>query len=101
MSGSDGIIVANHSGALVEDRFEKITREFALAGFTDVTRDLAPHVGDENDVLQCRVTTKFVEHPKIPPSDSSKPIIGDAVDIDDPGKLRPFLVSVKKLSPGD
>ena len=65
---------------------------------TDAERDFAPHVGDQNDILQCLITANFAEHVEIPPGDSGKPSVGDAVNIDNAGKLRVFLISIKKFS---
>ena len=101
VSGFGGVEMADHPGALLNDRFEKITRQFGLASFAVLERDIAPHVGSKNDVLQCRVTTKFLEHPEVPPSDSGKSPVGDAVDVDDSSKRRASLVSVKGFIPGD
>ena len=96
-----GVVVPGHSGALVKGWFERATEEFVLASFTDLTRDCAPHIGHENDVLQRRVTAEFAERPEIPSGGSGKSTVGDAVDIDDSGKLSPFLVPVEGLSPED
>ena len=101
MSGLSGVVMASHLCSLLEGWFEKFTGEFILTFLTGLGGDLAPHVGDKNDVLQCRVTTKFTEHSKIPWSDSGKLHVGDAVDVDDPGKLRLFLMPIKKFSSGD
>ena len=67
----------------------KAVGEFILASFTDVARDINPHVGCENDGLQCRVTAEFAGRLEIPSANSGKPYIGYTVDVDDPGKLRP------------
>lgn len=93
--------MSNHPCALVEGRFKKVTGKFPLESFTDVTRDLAPHVGDKNDVLEHRVAAKSAESVVIPSGSSDKPITGDAMDEDHPGKFRPFVVSVevKMVSP--
>ena len=101
MSGLGGIVVANRLCALVEDRFEKFGVECFLGIFTNLGRDFAPHVGDKDNVLQCTVTTEFPKHPKIPFGNSGEPFVGDTLDVDDPGKLRASLVSVKKFSPRD
>ena len=93
--------MTNHSCAVIEGRFEKATGELVFAGFTNVARDLAPRISNENDVLQCRVAAKFVEHPKIPSTDSGKLIVGDALNVDDPGKFRPFPTPAKKFNPED
>ena len=99
VGGFGGVVMADHLGALVEDRFEKFTGQLVLAVLALFGRDLAPHVGDEDDVLQCRVTTKLTEHPEIPSGHSSEPLFGDTVNVDDPGKLASPLVSVKRFSP--
>ena len=87
MGGSGGVVVEGHSCTLVGDGFEKITRELVLTTLTIPGRDLTPHVGDDDDVLQCRVAARFTEHPKIPSGDSGEPSVGDAVGVDDPESL--------------
>ena len=66
MSGFGGVAMTNHLCALVEGRFKKEPGYFVLASFTDFAGNPAPHVGDENEILQCLVTAKFVEHPEFP-----------------------------------
>ena len=90
--------MADHSRALVEGWFEKLLDKFSLASYTDLVGNQSPHVGDDNDVFQCRIAAKLTEHLEIPVGDSAKPIVGDAVDIDYPGKSGPSLVSVVNLS---
>ena len=85
--------------ALIEGRLEKITGEFLLASFIGALRALTPHIGDENDVPQRRFTAKFTEQAEVPSGDPRKSIVGDAVDIDDPGEDSPFPVSVDEFSP--
>ena len=63
--------------------------------------EIAPHIGNENDVLQRRVTAKAMEHLEVPYSDSGKPTVRDTVDVDDSGKRGPFLVSIGKFSVED
>ena len=87
----------SHPCALVDDRFEKFTEELALAILTILGRDLAPHVGDENDVLQCSVTTEFPEHREITSGHFGKSFVGDTVHVDDSGGLGTSLVSGKKF----
>ena len=95
------VVMANHLCALVKDRFEKIARELVLAILTILGRDLAPHVRDEDDVLQCRVAAEFSEHLEISSGDSGESFVGDAVDVNDPGKLASSLVSAKRFSRED
>ena len=99
MSGSGGVAMANHLRAVVEDRFKRFTRKFVLASFAHIARDVAPHVGNENNILQCRITAEFLERLRTPPGDSGGSSVGDAVGVDDPGKLRPLFISVEKFSP--
>ena len=91
--------MAGHLCALVENRFEKATRELVFVTFAGLARDGAPHVGDKNNVLQYRVAAKFTECPEAPPRDPSEPSVGNAVDVDDTGKHNPLLISVKRFSP--
>lgn len=101
VGGFGGIVMTNHSRAAIEGRLEKAVKDFALASSTDVERDLTPRIGNENDILRCRFAAKLVERLEIPSTDSDKLIVGDALDIDDPGKFRPFLTPVEKSSPED
>ena len=92
MSGLGSVVMASHLCAPVEGRFEGVG-ETILESLIDVARDLAPRVGNENDVLQGRVATKFMEHPEIMFGYLGElPLVGDAVDIDDPGKLGPSRI---------
>ena len=91
MGGLGSTVMANHLCAIVEGRFENFAGEFFLTSFTDVARDLAPHVGDENYVLQRRVTAKSAERVEVPFGSSGKPSFGDAVEVDDPASLDPSL----------
>ena len=85
----------NHLCLLVEGWFEQFTGELVLAIFADLWRDAVPHAGNEGDVPHCIATAKFAEHVKIPSGNSSRLSVGDAVDVDDPGKLGPFFISVR------
>ena len=85
----------NHPRALEDGKSENFIAEFVIASFDDVGGDLVPHVGDESDVLQCRATPKFAEYVEVPSDVSVEPIARNAVDIDDPGKFRPFLIPGK------
>ena len=100
VSGLDGV-VAKHSCTLVEDRFGNFPGQFVLASFPVFRRDIAPHVGNENNVLHRHVTTEVTKHLEVLSGDSGKPMVRDAVDVDDSGKRGPFLVSVGKFSPQD
>ena len=100
MSGFGGVVVLNHLCLFVEGWFEQFTGEFVLVIFADLGRDTVPHAGDEGDVPHCCATAKFVEHAKVPSGNSSRLSVGDAVDVNDPGKLSPFLISMR-LSPED
>ena len=99
MSGFGGVVMAKHSCALVESRFEEFVGKFLLASFAGVLRNLPPHVGDKNNVLQCRFAAEFAEHVEIPTGDPTEPDVEDAVNVDDPSECRPFLVSVENFSP--
>ena len=97
MSGLDGVEMAIHLRAVGESQLEKATGEFPLASFTDLASDRVPHAGDENEVLQCRVTTEFTISVEIPSRDSGEPTIGDAVEVDDAGQLGSFPISVEQF----
>ena len=88
----------NHLRALLEDRFEKVGREFLFSKFADLLSDCAPHVGDKNNVLQRMFATELAEHPEIPSGNSSKPPVRDAMDVDGSRKHISFLVSVMRSS---
>ena len=79
----------------------KTTGEFLLASFANLSRDLTPHVSDDDHILECCVAAEFTEHPETPLGGSGKPTVGDAVDVDDSRELSSFLVSVEKVSPQD
>ena len=79
----------------------KRTNQLVLAILIVLGRDLAPHISGQDDVLQCPIAVEFVEHPEILSGDSGEPFVGDAMDVDESGKLEPSLVSVKELSPKD
>lgn len=93
--------MSDNSGTHIEGRFERATGEFFLANFTDLVRNRAPHVGGENDILQRRVTAEITEHLEIPSGGSGEPAVGDAVDVDESGKLKSFLISIEQISPED
>ena len=93
--------MSDHLRTLVEGWLEKFTGKFLLASFVNVLRVLVPHIGDENDIPQRRFPTELAEQVEIPSSDSAEPIVGDAMDIDDPSECGSFLVSVEKFSPED
>ena len=97
MRGLGSVVMAGHLCALFKGRFEKYTEQFALANCAIFRRDIAPHVCDDNDVLQCRVTAKVTEPLEILSGDSGEPIAGDAVDLDDTGKCS-ASISVKEFS---
>ena len=52
----------------------------------------------KNGTPQRRVAAKLEEHVEIPSSNSSKPSVGNEVDVDDTRKLQPFVVSVEKFN---
>ena len=60
LRGLEGVVMASNSCALAKGQFEKGSEEFLLASFADIGRDRVPHVGDDNNVRERRVTTKFV-----------------------------------------
>ena len=94
-------MMPNHLCAPIEGRFEGFPREFILENFASITRDIAPHVGDDDNVVQCCVTTKFVERLEILSSDSNYPGVKNAVDIDDPGERRPSPISGERFRQED
>ena len=93
--------MSNDLCAIIEGRPEKVTGEFFLASFANLVRDLAPHVGNDDDILQRGVTAEFTEHLEIQSGGSGEPAVRDAVDVDDSGKLKSFLISIEKISPED
>ena len=95
MSGLSGVVMSDHSRVLFEGRFERTTGEFVLVGFTDLGRDHVPLVGDEDDLFQCLFAAELAKHPEIPPDGPGKPTVGDAVDVEEPGKLEIFSISVE------
>ena len=101
VSGFGDVVMSNHLRALIERRFEKFTGKFSLASFVDVVRVLIPHVGDYDDVLQCRFTAEFAEQAEIPSGDPAKPIVGDTVEVDDSSEHGAFLIPVERFSEQD
>ena len=99
MGGLGSVVMTDQFCTLVEDWFEKFAGEFGLAGFIDVARIPCPHVGDEDNVPQRRITAKLTEHLEVPSGDTGEPNVGDTVDVDDSSKLRFVFVPVKKFSP--
>ena len=87
--------MANHLGALAEGILKGFTVDSVLVSFTNVASDLAPRVGDENEPPQFTDTKKpdDVFDPQF--SNSVKPFVGDAMDVDDSGKCGLFSVSGK------
>ena len=77
--------MAIHLRAVGESQFEKVTGEFPLASFTDLASNRVPHAGDENEVLQRRVTTELTERVEISSGDSGEPTVGNPVEVDDAG----------------
>ena len=80
-------MVTGDLSTLVKNRLERFCDELPLASFPDILRDLAPHVGDENDALQGRVTTKFAEHLEVTHRDLRESLVGNAVDVDNSGEF--------------
>ena len=101
VSRLDGVVVASHLSAFVESRFQKIARKILLASFADVERDFSPHVGDENNVPHCPITTKCAEQVVSPSRNPAKLIVRDPVDVYDPGELKSLFISVEEFSSGD
>ena len=93
--------MANYVCTQPEEYSKGTAGESVLVSLADIARDLVPRAGDEKEVFRFRVTAKFAGHFEVQPDDSVKPFVGDAVDVDDPSKLRPFLMSAKELSPED
>jgi len=92
--------MADHLGALLDGRFEMRTGEFVLARLAGAGGNCLPHGGGEENVLQRRITAKLTEHLEILSRRSAELNFGNAVEVDDPGKLDAILISVKKLSQG-
>ena len=90
--------MSDHQSTLVKNRFEEFTGEFLLANFVDGLRVFFPHVSDENGIPERSVAAKLAEHVEISSGNSGEASVGNSVDIDDAGKLKPFLVSIDKFS---
>ena len=93
--------MSDHLRTLVEGWLEKFAGKFLLASFVNVLKVLVPHIGDENDIPQRRFPAELAEQVEIPSSDSAEPIVGDAVDVDDPSECGSLLVSVEEFSSED
>ena len=48
--------MTNHLYTLVEGQFKKEPGNFVLTSFTNFAGNPAPHVGEENEILQCPPT---------------------------------------------
>ena len=100
VSGLDGVVMASNSCALGKGQFEEVGK-FPLGGSAGPGKHRVPHVGDDNNALQCRATTEVTERVEIPFCDSGRSAVGDSMDVDDSSKLGPFSISVEKLNPED
>ena len=98
MSGFGSVVMSGQLRTLIEGWLEKFAGELLLASLVDVQRVRLPHICDENDVLQRRFTTELAEHVEVPTGDPTETVVGDPVDVDDPGEFRSLLVSDGKFS---
>jgi hypothetical protein len=81
---------------LVEDRLEEYVTfaKFCLSSLSDFNADLAPHVSDENDVLEGTFATKLPEHTEIASGNPAHPKVADTVYVYHPRELYSVFVSV-------
>ena len=54
---------------------------------------LAPHVGDDGDIPEVLVSTKFSEHDEIVTSNTAYAKVGNAMHVDHTAELEAFLIS--------
>ena len=90
MCGLNSVGVTSQAGAFVESRLEEYVDEKPLAFLRSLLSHPLPHVGDEDDALKRRVSTKLTEHLEISCGDPREPV-GNAVDVDYPRKSDPML----------
>jgi hypothetical protein len=77
-------VVTGELCTLIEDRFEKLPDEFLFTGLSNVQRDLPPHIGDKDDILERRVPAELAKHPEVTSGDSAESHVGDAMYVDNP-----------------
>jgi hypothetical protein len=83
-----GIVVASRLSTLVENGLEEniLPHQLGLACIADVGADIPPHVGDDDYVLECTVSTELSEHAEVPPGYPTHPNIRDRVKVEDTSK---------------
>ena len=79
----------SHSCTILEAGLEEnILLQLVLACLTV----LAPHVCDNNNILEGSLSTQFSEHPEVLHRDPAQPVIGDPVEVGDTGEFdTPFV----------
>ena len=92
----NSVLVPGHLCALLENGLEEdvLVLQFCFAIGTDLGIDFSPHVGDDDNVLECVVTAELSEHTEVLPRQPSHPEVGDPVEVEDPGKPATPFVSV-------
>ena len=75
------IIMAGNPGAFFQHWFEELSDKFLLANLPDTFRDLPPHIGYEDNILECLVSTELVEHLKVASRNASESVVRNAVDV--------------------
>ena len=73
--GLFSVVVADHLSAFVKGRFEEDRSELPFASLANVVGYLFPHISNENDVLEARLSTELTKHPEVSPRNSSKAIV--------------------------
>jgi len=77
------VLVTSHPGTLVEDGLEEkiIAHQLCLASFADLGVDVAPPVGDDDNILEGGVSTESSEHSEVLRRYPTHSGIGDPVEV--------------------
>ena len=82
-----GVVVTGELSAFVQEWLQKVVDESLPASFPNIPYNLLPHVGNDDDILECRVPAKLTECLEVAFSDPGEPLIGNSVEVNDPAEL--------------
>lgn len=94
LRGNHGPVVSKHLRALIQYALEKevFAGELPLTRLTTFLADFAPHVGQDDYVLEGAVAAELAEHTEVARRGSAHAEIRDTVNVDDAGELLAFLI---------
>jgi len=78
-----GVVVMGELCTFIDDQLEKVRGELPFAS----SPDIPPHVNDENNVLQGRVTANPAEHFEVMSRGPRESLVGNTVDVDNSSEL--------------